>query len=66
MCKQNEENDITAREFILLGAMLIIMILSIVGLLNALTDIAQSDLWEMLTLDEIAEVFTKLLGKLAC
>ena len=66
MCKQNEENDITAREFILLGAMLIIMILSIVGLLNALTDIAQSDLWEMLTLDEIAEAFTKLLGKLAC
>ncbi len=66
MCKQNEENDITAREFILLGAMLVIMILSIVGLLNALTDIAQSDLWEMLTLDKIAEVFTKLLGKLAC
>ncbi len=66
MCKQNEENDITAREFILLGAMLIIMILSIVGLLNALTDIAQSDLWEMLTLDEIAEAFTNLLGKLAC
>ena len=66
MCKQNEENDITAREFILLGAMLIIMILSIVGLLNALTDIAQSNLWEMLTLDEIAEAFTKLLGKLAC
>ncbi len=66
MCKQNEENDITAREFILLGAMLIIMILSIVGLLNAMTDIAQSDLWEMLTLDEIAEAFTKLLGKLAC
>ncbi len=66
MCKQNEENDITAREFILLGAMIIIMILSIVGLLNALTDIAQSDLWEMLTLDEIAEAFTKLLGKLAC
>lgn len=66
MCKQNEENDITAREFILLGAMLIIMILSIVGLLNALTDIAQSDLWEMLTLDEIAEAFTNLLGKLVC
>lgn len=66
MCKQNEENDITAREFILLGAMLIIMILSIVGLLNAMTDIAQSDLWEMLTLDEIVEAFTKLLGKLAC
>ena len=66
MCKQNEENDITAREFILLGAMIVIMILSIVGLLNALTDIAQSDLWEMLTLDEIAEAFTKLLGKLAC
>ncbi len=66
MCKQNEENDITAREFILLGAMLVIMILSIVGLLNALTDIAQSDLWEMLTLDEIAEAFTNLLGKLAC
>ena len=66
MCKQNEENDITAREFILLGAMIVIMILSIVGLLNALTDIAQSDLWEMLTLDKIAEAFTNLLGKLAC
>ncbi len=66
MGKYNEENDITVREFILLGAMLIIMILSVIGLMNALGDIAESSLWEMLSLDKIFDAFIRLLGKMAC
>lgn len=66
MNKYTEENDITPREFILLGAMLIIMILSIIGLLGALSEIANSNIWEMLSLDKIFGAFAQLVGKLIC
>lgn len=66
MNKYTEENDITTREFILLGAMLIIMILSIIGLLSALSEIASSSIWEMLSIDKIFSAFAQLVGKLIC
>ncbi len=66
MDKYSKENDITVREMIMLVSMLIIMILVTVGLLNSVGDIAESSLWDMLSLDEYAEAFWHLLGKLCC
>lgn len=66
MNKYSEENDITTREFILLAAMFIIMILSIIGILNALSELASSSIWEMLSLDRILIAFEELIGKLIC
>lgn len=66
MNKYSEDTDITTREFILLGAMLLIMILSIIGLLSVFGEIASSSIWEMLSVDRMISAFEELVGKLLC
>lgn len=66
MNKYSEDTDITTREFILLGAMLLIMVLSIIGILSALSEIASSSVWDMLSVDKVLNAFEELVGRLIC
>lgn len=60
MNSYNEENDITSRDIILIASMLSVVLLTLVGIVYSFDDTVCRNIWEMLSLDKIAECFSQL------